>query len=162
MLPRICTSSDPSAFGATRAAGPMGAEVPIAGDLGDQHAALVGQACFAPGEAKNTYGTGNFMLLNTGRDIVPSASGLLTTVCYQIGRSDTIYALEGSIAVTRSAVPWLRDQLGIISAAASIEALANRAPRKPRRLMDQLDALTRQLEQGYADARQKGVREQGS
>ena len=85
---------------------------------GDQQAATVGQVCIRPGEAKNTYGTGNFMLMNTGRNIVPSNAGLLTTVCYRMG-PETVYALEGSIAVTGSAVQWLRDQLGIIRAAAS-------------------------------------------
>jgi glycerol kinase len=99
--------------------------VPLCGDLGDQQAATVGQVCVAPGEAKNTYGTGNFMLLNTGREIVPSKAGLLTTVCYRLGEGETIYALEGSIAVTGSAVQWLRDQLGIIGSAAEIEAVAS-------------------------------------
>ena len=128
MLPRICTSSDPSAFGMTQAAGPLGAEVPIGADLGDQHAAMVGQACCAPGQAKNTYGTGNFMLLNTGSRIVPSSSGLLTTVAYALGGADTVYALEGSVAVTGSAVQWLRDQLGIIRSAHEVEALAASVP----------------------------------
>jgi glycerol kinase len=127
MLPRICISSDPSAFGATRATGPFGARVPIAGDLGDQHAAIVGQACFAPGDAKNTYGTGNFMLLNTGARIVPSTSGLLTTPAYRF-RDETAYALEGSVAVTGSAVQWLRDQLEVIRSADEIEALAASVP----------------------------------
>ena len=99
-------------------------EVPITGDLGDQQAATVGQVCFAPGEAKNTYGTGNFMLLNTGTEIVRSKAGLLTTVGYKFGDEDTVYCLEGSIAVTGSAVQWLRDQLGIISGAAESESLA--------------------------------------
>jgi glycerol kinase len=84
--------------------------------------------CFAPGEAKNTYGTGNFMLLNTGEELVRSKNGLLTTVCYQFGDQKPIYALEGSIAVTGSAVQWLRDQLGIISGAAEIETLARQVP----------------------------------
>lgn len=127
MLPRICPSSDPSAFGVTRPEGPAGAAVPICGDLGDQHAAMVGQACFAPGEAKNTYGTGNFMLLNTGPSVVPSASGLLTTIAYALGGGVT-YALEGSVAVTGAAVQWLRDQLGIIDSAADVEALAASVP----------------------------------
>jgi glycerol kinase len=100
------------------------AGVPLTGDLGDQQAATVGQVCFAPGEAKNTYGTGNFMLLNTGEELVRSKNGLLTTVCYQFGENKPVYALEGSIAVTGSAVQWLRDQLGIISGAAEIEPLA--------------------------------------
>lgn len=127
MLPRIHRSSDASAFGVTRAAGPLGAEVPIAGVLGDQHAAMMGQTCFAPGEAKNTYGTGNFMLLNTGRAIVASHSGLLTTIGYSLA-SDVAYALEGSVAVTGSAVQWLRDQLGIIDTASAIEPLAATVP----------------------------------
>jgi glycerol kinase len=127
MLPKIHASSDRSAFGVTRPSGPVSGEVPVAGDLGDQQAATVGQVCIKPGEAKNTYGTGNFMLLNTGRNIVPSKAGLLTTVCYQMG-GETIYALEGSIAVTGSAVQWLRDQLGVIASAGEIEALANTVP----------------------------------
>ena len=98
--------------------------MPLTGDLGDQQAATVGQVCFAPGEAKNTYGTGNFMLLNTGTELVRSKAGLLTTVCYQFGDEAPVYALEGSIAVTGSAVQWLRDQLGIISGAAESETLA--------------------------------------
>jgi glycerol kinase len=120
MLPSIQSSSDRRAFGVTRRGGPVGGEIPVAGDLGDQQAATVGQVCIRPGEAKNTYGTGNFMLLNTGTQIVPSKAGLLTTVCYRMGK-ETIYALEGSIAVTGSAVQWLRDQLGIIASAAEIE-----------------------------------------
>jgi glycerol kinase len=127
MLPRIASSSDPSAFGATRDTGPAGARIPIGGDLGDQHAAIVGQACFAPGEAKNTYGTGNFMLLNTGSRVVPSTSGLLTTLAYTF-RDETAYALEGSVAVTGSAVQWLRDQLQVIRSADEIEALAASVP----------------------------------
>jgi glycerol kinase len=128
MLPDIRSSSDTAFYGVSRRTGPVGGEVPICGNLGDQQAATVGQVCVSPGEAKNTYGTGNFMLLNTGRDIVPSKSGLLTTVCYRIGQADTIYALEGSIAVTGSAVQWLRDQLGIIGSASEIEALATSVP----------------------------------
>jgi glycerol kinase len=124
MLPRIRPSSDPDRYGTTRADGPLGGEVPLTADLGDQQAATVGQVCFAPGEAKNTYGTGNFLLLNTGHDIVRSTSGLLTTVCYQFGTGDPVYALEGSIAVTGSAVQWLRDQLGVIRDAGESEALA--------------------------------------
>ncbi|KRF22090.1 glycerol kinase GlpK [Phycicoccus sp. Soil802] len=124
MLPTIRPSSDPEFYGLTRAGGPLGGEVPLAGDLGDQQAATVGQVCFAPGEGKNTYGTGNFMILNTGEEIVRSESGLLTTLCYQLGDAKPVYALEGSIAVTGSAVQWLRDQLGIISGAADIERLA--------------------------------------
>jgi glycerol kinase len=98
--------------------------VPIAGILGDQQAATFGQACFEVGMAKNTYGTGNFMLINTGTSPVPSKNGLLTTVCYKIGDQPTVYALEGSIAVSGSLVQWLRDNLGIISSAPEIEELA--------------------------------------
>lgn len=127
MLPEIRESSASSAggpFGVTRANGPFGGEVPLTGILGDQQAATVGQVCFAPGEAKNTYGTGNFMLLNTGTEIVRSKAGLLTTPAYRFGDEPCVYALEGSIAVTGSAVQWLRDQLGIISGAAESESLA--------------------------------------
>ena len=124
MLPAICGSADASAYGATTANGAVGAEVPIAGVLGDQHAATVGQVCFAPGEAKNTYGTGNFMLVNTGAEIVPSRAGLLTTLAYKLQPGQPVYALEGSVAVTGSAVQWLRDQLEIIRSAAEIEPLA--------------------------------------
>jgi glycerol kinase len=124
MLPQIRPSSDPKLYGATRSAGPLAGEVALAGDLGDQQAATVGQVCFSPGEAKNTYGTGNFLLLNTGPELVRSRSGLLTTVCYQIGDSPAVYALEGSIAVTGSAVQWLRDQLHIIDSAGQSEVLA--------------------------------------
>ncbi|MGB2715225.1 MAG: glycerol kinase GlpK [Vicinamibacterales bacterium] len=128
MLPTIRSSAEAAGYGLTRRSGPVGGEVPVSGDLGDQQAATVGQVCVRPGEAKNTYGTGNFMLLNTGREIVPSQSGLLTTVCYRIGDAPSIYALEGSIAVTGSAVQWLRDQLGIITSAADVETLANSVP----------------------------------
>ncbi|HZO68403.1 MAG TPA: glycerol kinase GlpK [Kribbellaceae bacterium] len=124
MLPEIRPSSDPNKYGVTRANGPLGGEVALTGDLGDQQAATVGQVCFSPGEAKNTYGTGNFLLLNTGTEVVRSKSGLLTTVCYKLGDADAVYALEGSMAVTGSAVQWLRDQLGIISGAAEVETLA--------------------------------------
>ncbi|HEY6786870.1 MAG TPA: glycerol kinase GlpK [Trebonia sp.] len=102
--------------------------VAIGGVLGDQQAATMGQACFAPGEAKNTYGTGNFLLLNTGADRCASASGLLTTLAYQLGPGTAVFALEGSVAVTGSAVQWLRDQLGIISGAADSEDLARKVP----------------------------------
>ena len=124
MLPEIRPSSSPQPYGTTRADGPMGGEVPVTAILGDQQAAMVGQVCLAPGEAKNTYGTGNFLLLNTGEKIVRSKNGLLTTVCYQFGDAKPVYALEGSIAVTGSAVQWLRDQLGIISGASDSETLA--------------------------------------
>ncbi len=99
--------------------------VPLTADLGDQHAAMVGQVCLRPGEAKNTYGTGNFLLLNTGSEIKRSTSGLLSTACYQMEGAAPVYALEGSIAVTGAAVQWLRDQLGIIGAAHEIEPLAS-------------------------------------
>jgi glycerol kinase len=128
MLPEIKPSSCPDCYGMTLAEGPFGGEVPITGALGDQQAATVGQVCFAPGEAKNTYGTGNFMLLNTGTELVRSKAGLLSTVCYQFGEAPPVYALEGSIAVTGSAIQWLRDQLGIISGAAQSEALARQVP----------------------------------
>ena len=128
MLPQIRPSSSPTPYGTTLANGPVGGEVPLTGILGDQQAAMVGQVCLSPGEAKNTYGTGNFMLLNTGTDLVRSEAGLLTTVCYKFGDQPTVYALEGSVAVTGSAVQWLRDQLGIISGAAQSEALARQVP----------------------------------
>ncbi|MDH6115282.1 glycerol kinase [Kitasatospora sp. MAP12-15] len=124
MLPKINPSSHPDAFGTTRTSRPLSAAVPITGVLGDQHAATVGQVCFAPGEAKNTYGTGNFLVLNTGTTLVRSRHGLLSTVAYQFGDSPAVYALEGSIAVTGSAVQWLRDQLKLISSAAEVERLA--------------------------------------
>ncbi|WP_030168428.1 glycerol kinase GlpK [Spirillospora albida] len=124
MLPEIRPSSAPEPYGTTRATGPLRGEIPVTGILGDQQAATVGQVCFAPGEAKNTYGTGNFLLLNTGTELVRSKAGMLTTVCYRFGDQAPVYALEGSIAVTGSAVQWLRDQLGIISGAAQSESLA--------------------------------------
>jgi glycerol kinase len=121
MLPEIRSSSEE--YGKVRAKGAL-AGVPIAGILGDQQAATFGQACLSPGEAKNTYGTGNFVLLNTGTEKVLSNNGLLTTVCYKIGSNDTVYALEGAIAVTGSLVQWLRDNLGMIGSAAEIEEQA--------------------------------------
>jgi len=121
MLPEIRSSSE--VYGKDREGGLL-AGVPIAGILGDQQAATFGQACFEVGTAKNTYGTGNFMLLNTGTEPIPSKNGLLTTLCYKIGEQDAVYALEGSIAVTGSLVQWLRDNLGIISSAPEIEKLA--------------------------------------
>jgi glycerol kinase len=124
MLPQIRPSSDPDPYGLTLGDGPLGGAVPLTGDLGDQQAAMVGQVCFAPGQAKNTYGTGNFLLLNTGTDPVRSSNGLLTTVCYQFGDDAPVYALEGSIAVTGSAVQWLRDQLGLVSDVAQCQILA--------------------------------------
>ncbi|HWJ85991.1 MAG TPA: glycerol kinase GlpK [Cellulomonas sp.] len=121
MLPEIRSSSE--VYGTDREGGLL-AGVPISGILGDQQAATFGQACFEVGHAKNTYGTGNFMLLNTGTSPIPSKNGLLTTLCYKIGDQDAVYALEGSIAVTGSLVQWLRDNLGIISSAPEIEQLA--------------------------------------
>jgi glycerol kinase len=118
MLPEIKSSSE--VYGQVRERGAL-AGLPIAGLLGDQQAATFGQACLSPGEAKNTYGTGNFVLLNTGTEKVLSSNGLLTTVCYKIGDNATVYALEGSIAVTGSLVQWLRDNLGMIGTAAEIE-----------------------------------------
>ncbi len=123
MLPRISPSA--GVFGT--ASGVLEG-VPVAGALGDQQAALFGQTCFAPGEGKCTYGTGNFLLVNTGERAVPSVSGLLTTVGYRIGERPAVYALEGSIAVTGALVQWLRDNLGLIQAAPDIEALARTVP----------------------------------
>ncbi len=119
MLPTIRSSSDTYGTATGALAG-----IPVAGDLGDQQAALFGQTCFSPGEAKNTYGTGCFMLLNTGTKIVPSKSGLLTTLGYKIGDQPAVYALEGSIAITGALVQWLRDNLGLIQKSSDVEALA--------------------------------------
>jgi len=120
MLPQVRSSSE--VYGA--AALPAIAGVEIAGILGDQQAALVGQACFRPGEAKNTYGTGCFLLMNTGERVVPSKFGLLTTVAYKMGAAPACYALEGSVAITGALVQWLRDNLGMIEKSADIETLA--------------------------------------
>jgi glycerol kinase len=120
LLPKIMPSS--RVYGEVRTTELRG--TPIAGVLGDQQAALVGQTCFAPGQAKNTYGTGCFMLLNTGPRPIPSTAGLLTTVAYQLGDEPAHYALEGSIAITGALVQWLRDNLKIIATSADIEALA--------------------------------------
>ena len=122
MLPEIRPSS--AQYGYTLPDGPFGGRIPVCGDLGDQQAATVGQACFSPGEAKNTYGTGCFMILNTGTDIVPSKSGLLTTTCYKFGDQPTVYALEGSIAITGALVQWLRDNLKLIDKSPDVENLA--------------------------------------
>ena len=124
MLPRIVPSSDPNTWGATDISGPFKTNIPVCGDLGDQQAALVGQTCFSTGESKNTYGTGCFMLLNTGTEIIPSSSGLLTTVGYKLGDQPATYALEGSIAIAGALVQWLRDNLGIIDSAPDVEGLA--------------------------------------
>jgi glycerol kinase len=120
MLPRICSSSE--VFGVVS----RGAltDVPIAGVLGDQQAALVGQACFEAGEAKNTYGTGCFLLMNMGNQIVESKAGLLTTIAYKLGEQPANYALEGSIAIAGAVVQWMRDNLGLIENSSEIEALA--------------------------------------
>ncbi len=124
MLPQIRSSAE--VYG-TVGDGPL-AGVPVASALGDQQAALFGQTCFAPGEAKCTYGTGSFLLLNTGEEAVVSGHGLLTTVGYRIGDAPAVYALEGSIAVTGSLIQWLRDNLGIIRAAPEVEELARTVP----------------------------------
>lgn len=122
VLPTIKSSSE--IYAKTDPAGPLGSSIPIAGILGDQQAAMVGQVCFERGESKTTYGTGNFALVNTGTEIVRSQNGLLTTVCYKFGEAPARYALEGSVAVTGSAIQWLRDQLQIIEKAADVETLA--------------------------------------
>lgn len=124
MLPRIVPSADPDVWGMTRQDGPVGAAVPVCGALGDQQAALVGQACFEAGEAKNTYGTGCFLLMNTGRTPVPSRQGLITTLGYRFGAEPPVYCLEGSIAISGALVQWMRDNLGLIRTAAEIESLA--------------------------------------
>jgi glycerol kinase len=123
ILPTIKSSSE--IYAHTDPAGPLGTTIPISGIVGDQQAAMVGQACFDRGESKTTYGTGNFALLNTGTEIVRSKNGLLTTVCFKFGNEPARYALEGSVAVTGSAIQWLRDQLQIISSAPDIEGLAS-------------------------------------
>src|SRR5699024_8258863 len=123
MLPEIRSSSE--VYGKGRK-NDLLIDTPIAGILGDQQAATFGQACFDVGQAKNTYGTGNFMLINTGEDLVRSENGLLTTVAYKIGDNKPVYALEGSIAVTGSLVQWVRDNLGLIKEAPEIEDLATK------------------------------------
>jgi glycerol kinase len=124
LLPAIRPSSDPAGYGRTLASGPFQGTVTLSGDLGDQQAATVGQTCFRAGEAKNTYGTGCFMILNTGADIVHSQNGLLTTVCYRMGTEAPVYALEGSIAMAGATVQWLRDNLQLIRHAAETEEIA--------------------------------------
>jgi glycerol kinase len=128
MLPRIVSSSDPNVWGATPKDGPFGHAIPVCGDLGDQQAALVGQTCYSAGEAKNTYGTGCFMLLNTGVKPVPSKSGLLTTLAYKIGGEPAVYALEGSIAITGALVQWLRDNLKFFDFSHHVEDYARAVP----------------------------------
>ena len=125
MLPRIVPSSDPNGWGSTAVDGPFGEAILVCGNLGDQQAATVGQTCFDVGEAKNTYGTGCFMILNTGTEIQHSENGLLTTVAYQFGDAPAVYALEGSVAITGALVQWLRDNLGLIKSAPEVETLAN-------------------------------------
>jgi len=124
MLPQIRQSSDERFYGKTTPDGPFQTQIPVCGDLGDQQAALFGQTCFSPGEGKNTYGTGNFLLLNTGPKIVRSKSGLLSTVGYGLEEGKVNYALEGSIAVTGAAIQWLRDNLCLINDAAETEKIA--------------------------------------
>ncbi len=124
ILPRIVPSSDPQTWGVTTLDGPFNALVPICGDIGDQQAALLGHGCFVPGEAKNTYAAGCFMLLNTGTNPVISNKGLLTTVAYQIDEQPAVYALEGSVASTGALVHWLRDNLKLIQKSSDLEALA--------------------------------------
>jgi len=119
MLPEIRSSSE--VYGTAK--GALGG-VAVSGDLGDQQAALFGQTCYSAGEAKNTYGTGCFMLMNTGGKPVPSKSGLLTTLGYKIGNQKAVYALEGSIAITGALVQWLRDNLGLIEKSSDVETLA--------------------------------------
>jgi glycerol kinase len=135
LLPRICSSSEIYGHVKARQEGsltgskkdssaPLLTGIPVCGDLGDQQAALFGQVCYSTGEAKNTYGTGCFMLLNTGEEPVDSKSGLLTTLAYKIGKQKPVYALEGSIAITGALVQWLRDNLGLIDKSAEVEVLA--------------------------------------
>src|SRR5271169_3871067 len=120
MLPRICSSGE--AYGTVKVGAAKG--IAIAGILGDQQAALVGQTCFNSGEAKNTYGTGCFLLMNTGSEPVLSKYGLITTVAFKLGDKPAQYALEGSIAITGALVQWVRDNLGMIEKSADIETLA--------------------------------------
>jgi glycerol kinase len=124
MLPAIEPSSPTTPWGYTLTSGPLATEIPVCGAVGDQQAALIGQACFRPGEAKNTYGTGCFLLLNTGTTPVTSRKGLLTTVGYQLGDQAPVYCLEGSVAVAGALVQWFRDNLGMIASAPEIETLA--------------------------------------
>jgi glycerol kinase len=121
MLPAIRPSSDPAIYGYWNG-------IPVCGDLGDQQAALVGQTCYAPGEAKNTYGTGCFMLINTGTEVVPSKSGLLTTLGYKMGDAPAVYCLEGSIAITGALVQWLRDNMDFFDFSKHIEDYAKQVP----------------------------------
>ena len=128
ILPRIVPSSDRNTWGHTAKDGAFNSTIPVCGALGDQQAALVGQTCFNVGEAKNTYGTGCFLLLNTGNEPVASRHGLLTTVAYQYRGEKPVYCLEGSIAIAGALVQWLRDNLGLIAAAQDVETLARTVP----------------------------------
>ncbi|MGE4453151.1 MAG: glycerol kinase GlpK [Sphaerochaeta sp.] len=122
-LPTIVPSSG-MIYGTTTPSGPMRAEVPVCGILGDQQAALFGQACFSEGMGKSTYGTGGFLLVNTGEKLIKSTQGLLTTVAYQIGEEKPLYALEGSIAVAGSLVQWARDNLKLVESPQELDKLA--------------------------------------
>lgn len=124
ILPEIRPSSDPHFYGYTIKSGPFAASLPVCGDLGDQQASLVGQACYDAGETKNTYGTGCFMLMNTGDHPVTSRQGLLTTPGYKIGNAPAVYCLEGSVAIAGALVQWLRDNLGLFDRSSDIEPLA--------------------------------------
>lgn len=128
ILPRIVANAEPGGWARTTADGPFGAEVPVCGAIGDQQAALVGQRCFEAGDAKNTYGTGCFLLWNTAHELVRSEAGMLTTIGYQLPGAAPSYALEGSVAVAGSLIQWLRDQLGLIERASDVEALALSVP----------------------------------
>jgi glycerol kinase len=123
-LPRIVPSSDEATWGPTSEQGPFGARIPVCGAVGDQQAALVGQTCFAPGEAKNTYGTGCFLLMHTGHEPMVSKHGLITTLAYQFSGRKPSYCLEGSIAIAGALVQWLRDNLQMFDSAPEVEELA--------------------------------------
>ncbi len=125
MLPEIRPSSDPQFYGKTAPEGPFGEGIPVSGDLGDQQAALVGQSCFNRGDTKNTYGTGCFVLTNTGNQPILSQTGLLTTLGYQVHNERPVYCLEGSVAIAGALVQWLRDNLQLFTKSAEIENLAN-------------------------------------
>ena len=124
MLPKIVPSSDENYWGLTDPSGPLSAAIPVCAALGDQQAALVGQTCFSPGEAKSTFGTGAFLLMNTGEFPIVSRHGLITTVAYQLGSEKPCYCLEGSISISGALVQWMRDNLGLISTSAEIEDMA--------------------------------------
>jgi len=128
ILPRIVANAEPGGWANTPEDGPFGSSVPICGAIGDQQAALVGQRCFEAGDAKNTYGTGCFLLWNTAHELVKSNAGMLTTVGYQLPGTAPSYALEGSVAVAGSLIQWLRDQLGMIEHAVDVESLALSVP----------------------------------